>query len=253
MILEEFDQNRKAIINPEDLIEPIEGFPQTAVSCFARETFARMLADFDHELITTTSMANIEIPIYRVFADGQELALFNAPVGASACVAILEDLIAFGMKRLVLFGTCGVLDEDIKETSIIIPTAALRDEGTSYHYQPASSEIAVNVGLQDFLVNFLEQRGISHSLGKVWTTDGIFRETADKLRRRKEAGAICVDMECSAVAALAAFRGIQACQFFYAADHLSEEAWDMRNLANHADLDEKDKVANLAIQIALAL
>ena len=168
-------------------------------------------------------------------------------------MAILEDLIAFGMKKLVLFGTCGVLDEDIKETSVIIPTAALRDEGTSYHYQPASSEIAVNVGLQDFLVNFLEQRGISHSLGKVWTTDGIFRETAGKLRRRKEAGAICVDMECSAVAALAAFRDIQVCQFFYAADHLSEEAWDMRNLANHADLDEKDKVANLAIQIALAL
>ena len=92
-----------------------------------------MLADFEHELITTTSMANIEIPIYRVFADGRELALFNAPVGASACVAILEDLIAFGMKKLVLFGTCGILDEEIKETSVIIPTAALRDEGTSYH------------------------------------------------------------------------------------------------------------------------
>lgn len=53
--------------------------------------------------------------------------------------------------------------------------------------------------------------------------------------------------------ALAAFRGINICHFFYAADHLSEEDWDMRNLANHADLDEKDKVANLAIQIALAL
>jgi phosphorylase, pnp/udp family, putative len=52
---------------------------------------------------------------------------------------------------------------------------------------------------------------------------------------------------------LAAFREISVCQFFYAADHLSEEAWDMRNLANHADLDEKDKIANLAIQIALAL
>ena len=96
MILEEFDQSRKAIINPEDLNESIKGFPETAVSCFARETFARMLADFEHELITTTSMANIEIPIYRVFEDGRELALFNAPVGASACVAILEDLIAFG-------------------------------------------------------------------------------------------------------------------------------------------------------------
>ena len=147
MILEEFDQSRKAIINPEDLNESIEDFPETAVSCFARETFARMLADFEHELITTTSMANIEIPIYRVFADGRELALFNAPVGASACVAILEDLIAFGMKKLVLFGTCGILDEAIEETYVIIPTEALRDEGTSYHYQPASRELEVNVGL----------------------------------------------------------------------------------------------------------
>ena len=60
-------------------------------------------------------------------------------------------------------------------------------------------------------------------------------------------------MECSAVAALAAFRNIPICHFFYAADHLSEENWDMRNLSNHADLDEKDKVANLAIQIALDL
>ena len=253
MILEEFDQSRRAIINPEDLNESIEGFPETAVSCFARETFARMLADFEHELITTTSMANIEIPIYQVLVDGRELALFNAPVGASACVAILEDLIAFGMKKLVLFGTCGILDEEIKETSVIIPTAALRDEGTSYHYQPASRELEVNLGLQEFLTAFLDERGISHSKGKVWTTDGIYRETPAKLRQRKAEGAICVDMECSAVAALAAFREITVCQFFYAADHLSEEAWDMRNLANHADLDEKDKIANLAIQIALAL
>ena len=253
MILEEFDQNPKAIINPEDLIEPLSDFPSVAVSCFARETFKRLLGNFDHEPITTTSMANIEIPIYRVFVADQELAFFNAPVGASACVAILEDLIAFGMKKLVLFGTCGVLDEDISETSIIVPTAAIRDEGTSYHYQVASDEIVVNAGLQDFLLEFLDERGISHSRGKVWTTDGIYRETAEKLLRRKEAGAICVDMECSAVAALAAFRSVTICQFFYAADHLSEEKWDMRNLSNHADLDEKDKIANLAVQIALAL
>ena len=253
MILEEFDENRQAIINPEDLVEALPNFPETVVSCFARETFKRMLADFQHELLTSTSMANIEIPIYRIFADGRELALFNAPVGASACVAILEDLIAFGMKKLVLFGTCGILDEEIKETSVIIPTEALRDEGTSYHYQPASREQKVNLGLKDFLTAFLDERGISHSKGKVWTTDGIYRETPAKLRQRKAEGAICVDMECSAVAALAAFREITVCQFFYAADHLSEEAWDMRNLANHADLDEKDKIANLAIQIALAL
>lgn len=253
MILEEFDNDRRAIINPEDLIETLPDFPELVVSCFARATFERMLMSFRHEQVATTSMANIEIPIYRIIVKGTPIALFNAPVGASACVAILEDLIAFGMKKLVLFGTCGVLDEAIKETSIIVPQMAIRDEGTSYHYLPASDEIEVNVGLQDFLTSFLIDKGISHSVGKVWTTDGIYRETAEKLYNRKEAGAICVDMECSAVAALAAFRNIPICHFFYAADHLSEENWDMRNLSNHADLDEKDKVANLAIQIALAL
>lgn len=253
MILEEFDNNRRAIINPEDLIETLPDFPELVVSCFARATFERMLMSFRHEQVATTSMANIEIPIYRIIVKGTPIALFNAPVGASACVAILEDLIAFGMKKLVLFGTCGVLDEAIKETSIIVPQMAIRDEGTSYHYLPASDEIEVNVGLQDFLISFLDENGISHSVGKVWTTDGIYRETAEKLYKRKEAGAICVDMECSAVAALAAFRNISICHFFYAADHLSEENWEMRNLSNHADLDEKDKVANLAIQIALAL
>ena len=254
MLLTEFDDTKKAILNPEDLIEPFPDFPETAVSCFARATFAHMLADFDYELLTSTSMANIEIPIYKIVVEGKALALFNAPVGAAACVAIIvEDLIAFGMKKLVLFGTCGVLDEDIKETSIIVPNYAIRDEGTSYHYLAASDEVEVNRGLQEFLLNFLDQRGISHSVGKVWTTDGVYRETAQKMLARKAAGAICVDMECSAVAALALFREIEICHFFYAADYLSAESWDMRNLSNHADLDEKDKIANLAVQIALAL
>ena len=251
MLLTEFDANRQAIINPEALHEPLEGFPKIAVSCFSRLTFQRMLEMFPHELIYEISMANVAIPIYKLVIDEQELALFNAPVGASACVAILEDIFALGTDKLVLFGTCGVLDEDIKETSIIIPSHALRDEGTSFHYVEASNEIAVNVGVLACFRSYLNERQISHKEGKVWTTDGIYRETNGKLKARKEAGAICVDMECSAVAALAAYRGFELCHFFYAADHLSEEKWDIRTLSSHEDLDGKDRIAELAIQFAL--
>ena len=63
-----------------------------------------------------------------------------------------------GAEKLVLFGTCGVLDEDIKETSIIIPSHALRDEGTSFHYVEASDEIAVNVGVLDRFRSYLNER-----------------------------------------------------------------------------------------------
>ena len=190
MLLTEFDDNRQAIINPEDLNEPLEGFPKIAVSCFSRSTFQRMLEMFPHELIYETSMANVAIPIYKLVIDEQELVLFNAPVGASACVAILEDIFALGTDKLVLFGTCGVLDEDIKETSIIIPSHALRDEGTSFHYVEASNEIAVNVGVLACFRSYLNERQIPHKEGKVWTTDGIYRETSAKLKARKVARAI---------------------------------------------------------------
>ncbi len=60
-------------------------------------------------------------------------------------------------------------------------------------------------------------------------------------------------MECSAVAAWADFRQVKVCHFFYAADHLSEENWDIRSLSNDADLDNKDKIAQLAIRIGLEM
>ena len=44
-------------------------------------------------------------------------------------VAILEDIFALGAEKLVLFGTCGVLDEDIKETSIMSLVMLLEMKG----------------------------------------------------------------------------------------------------------------------------
>lgn len=247
MILEEFDGSSKAIINPEDLNEPITGFPETVLSCFARATFGRILERYPHRQVAETSVANLSIPIYEIDYEGQKLGLFNAYVGAAGCVAILEDLAVFGMKRLVLFGTCGILDHQIEETSIIVPTQALRDEGTSFHYVPASEEIRVNERSFQAFTAFLENEGISYSTGKVWTTDGVYRETPAKMMARKDSGAIAVDMECSAVAAWAQFRQLAVCHFFYAADHLSQEKWQPRTLGNEADLDTKDKIAEIAL------
>ena len=108
MLLEEFDANRQAIINPQDLHQPIEGFPKVVISCFSRVTFARLLENYDHEVIARTSMANFEVVVYGITIEDQQIAAFNAPVGAASCVGIIEDLIQFGMEKLVLFGTCGV-------------------------------------------------------------------------------------------------------------------------------------------------
>lgn len=251
MIINSFDNSRKAIINPEDINSPIKGFPKTVITCFARETFNRILEELPHREIARTSVANLEIPIYELEFKGQKIGFFNAYVGASACVAILEDIIVFGMENLIVFGTCGVLDSSIEETSIIIPRSAIRDEGTSFNYSEASSEIAVNTKFHEEFKSFLDRQAVSYTEGKVWTTDGIYRETVDKMLEHKRNGAICVDMECSAIAALSKFRNINHFQFFYSADNLDAEVWEARSLGNSEDLEKKDKIAYIAMEFAI--
>lgn len=64
------------------------------------------------------------------------------------------------------------------------------------------------------------------------------------------AGCVCVDMECAAVAALAWFRNREVFQFFHGADSLDGESWDRRGLGSGQDLTEKDRIAQLALELA---
>ncbi len=253
MILEQFDASKTAIINPFDIIAPIDGFPRVGVTCFANFTFDRLIKELRATQITSTSLANMHIPIYKAIYQGVEIALFMSYVGAPGCVAVIEDLFAMGLEKLIIFGTCGVLDASIKDCSIIVPNIAVRDEGTSFHYAPPADEIAVNLKYIEVFTKILEEHQCTYNIGKVWTTDGIYRETREKVNLRKSQGCICVDMECSAVAAVAQFRQKEVFHFFYAADNLDSELWDARSLSNENNPIEKDKIATLALELAIAI
>ena len=154
---------------------------------------------------------------------------------------------------MVVFGTCGVLDKSIDDLAIIIPNSAVRDEGTSYHYLKASREVEVNPKYKDEFIKLLKDHNYSYIEGKVWTTDAPYRETRKKVLARKEEGCICVDMECSAISALAKFRNKEIFQFFYAADNLDSAKWDKRSLGSTAKLSDKEKIGLLAIKFAVSL
>ena len=151
MILEEFDANQTAVINPTMIVPRIEGMPKVAVTCYSHVTFERLVAETKAEKIAETSDANMKIPVYETVYQGTKVALFMSAVGAAASVAVLEDLYAMGVEKIIVFGTCGVLDSSIENCAVIIPDAAVRDEGTSFHYAMSSDEIAVN---QKYLEDF---------------------------------------------------------------------------------------------------
>ena len=253
MILEEFDEVRTAVINPDMLINRIVGFPKVGVTCFSKELLESIIEKFESKIIAYVNSANGNIPIYVIKYKNIELALFNSRVGASACVGQIEEIIAMGMEKCIMFGTCGVLEHSIEELSIIIPNSAIRDEGTSYHYMKETDEVSVNEKYIDEFINLLNKYNYKHIVGKTWTTDAFYRETANKVNKRKKQGAICVEMECSAVSSLAKYRNIEFFNFFYAADNLGTSVWDERNLSCSKDLSEKGKIGLLALELAVKI
>lgn len=260
MILQEFDYDKEAILNPLDFMqEQIETkglkgrMPKVAVSCFERKNFERVLKSLNGEVIAITKNANDDFPIYRVKYKDKEVAMFLMDMGAAGAGGQLEEVYALGVETVIVYGSCGVLDKNIEDCAIIIPNAAVRDEGLSYHYMPASDEMPVNLKYIPEFTAILDEVNIGHRIGKTWTTDAIYRETRAKMERRKEMGCICVEMECSAMAAVAQFRGKELFQFLYAADNLDSKKWDRRCLSDEVKFEEKDMFAQLALELAVRI
>lgn len=250
MILEEFDETIDSTFDPYEVENVIEGFPKVGVTCFSERLFNQLADKFNGIEIALSTNGNGKSPIYKINYDGHEFALFMSRVGAPACIVQYEELFAMGLEKMVVFGTCGVLYKKIDDLSVIIPNAAIRDEGTSYHYMKPSKEIIVNPKYQEEFIKLLNEHNYSYIVGKTWTIDAPYRETIKKVAKRKKQGCICVEMECSAISALAKFRKKEIFQFFYAADNLDSTKWDKRSLGDNNKLSEKEKIGLLAIKLA---
>ena len=253
MILEEYDETINSTFDPYEVENVIEGFPKTGVTCFSKKLFDQLVNKFNGIEIAQSSNGNGKFPIYKINYEGKDLALFMSIVGSPACIVEYEELFAMGLERIVVFGTCGVLDKSIDDLAIIIPNSAIRDEGTSYHYAKSSREITVNPKYQEEFINLLKEHNYSYIVGKAWTTDAPYRETRKKVLDRKNEGCICVDMECSAISALSQFRKKEVFQFFYAADDLDSAKWDQRSLSNNEKLSDKEMIGLLAIKFAVSI
>lgn len=256
MLLEEFDNRSGAIIEPGMIVTPLEDFPEVTVACFSVDQFEAIINILDDvQEICFARSAGVHIPMYAATYGGERIAFFRMPVGEPAAVGIYEDFMAFGSKRLILAGICGVLDRSIADLGIIIPNAAIRDEGCSYHYAPPSDELAVNHD-EKYVRLFKEvcaEAGYNWVEGKTWTTDAMYRETRDKMERRKQQGAICVEMECAGLQAACDYRGTEFFQFLYAGDNLDHSQWQPRSLGSQERLDDKARIVLLAFELAVKI
>lgn len=253
MILNDFDPSQKAIINPELVVQKIDNFPEITISLFSRQLFDKCLQFFNAKVITYIHSANGLNPIYEVNYKGQHFSFYKSFVGEPMCVGDYEEIRILGSKKLILLGNCGVLDKTIEDCGIIIPTKAIRDEGCSYHYAPASDYIDVNKKYVKEFKEVLNEYNYPYVEGTTWTCDAFYRETPNKVKKRKEQGALCVEMECAGMQAMCDFRGLDFFQYFYAGDNLDHSQWQPRSIHGADKIDEKLKIALLAFELGLKI
>jgi len=224
----EYDDNQTSVIMPTHENLNIK-LPEKAVFAFLGDVIDQY-ADIHHiSPITHFISVTKNYPIYITNYKETQICICQAPVGSAPAAQLLDWLIGYGVKNVITAGSCGTL-LDFPENMFLVPSKALRDEGTSYHYLPPARFVEIKPAVLKKIEHAMNQLHVPYKECITWTTDGFYRETPEKISYRKEEGCQVVEMECSALAAVAEFRNIEFGQILFTADTLANlDVYDERN------------------------
>jgi purine-nucleoside phosphorylase len=152
-------------------------------------------------------------------------SVMTSPMGAPMAAMLLEQLIALGARRFLYLGFCGAVDATYAIGDLFMPTTAMREEGTSYHYLPAAAVPGAAAHLNATLQDQADRQGLRLRSGPIWTTDAPYRETAQKIQHFQDAGAHAVDMEMAALLAVAQYRTCDVCALLVISDECYHDVW----------------------------
>lgn len=165
---------------------------------------------------------------------GDKVVLYGC-IGAPAAVVFLEGLVKSGAEEIIILGFCGSLHRRTHMFDVVSVGEAYSDEGTSAHYFPGKKEFLPAFELKEKIDAKIAKLGLAYLTGAVVSTDAPYRETKPWLEKHLNSGIDCVDMETSAVFALAEFRKIQAAALLIVSDELSEFAHNSGFTATELD------------------
>lgn len=160
-------------------------------------------------------------PLYTGKVVGTPVGVIWAAPGAPLATVVMEDLVACGVKEFVGVGSAGAIQPFIDVGDCIVPSSAVRDEGTSYHYLPPAEEALPDQRVARVIAESCRELGVTPHVGPVWTTDAPYRETASKIAFFQRRGVLGVDMETSALFSLGRYRRVKVGCILAALDNLT--------------------------------
>lgn len=221
----EFDDAPVAKLNPANYVTEKFQTGKLVITFFPE--IMDQLAEDGQIVLERTIPGENPVPIYR-FTEEPDVLLTLGQCGCPACAGNLDLFHAMGVAKVMFCGGGGVLDKDIEVGQLLLVDGAIRDEGFSYHYLPPSRVVHTDPAVTEAIRRYLDENRVPYLRGLTWTTDAIFRETPDRIERRKEEGAKIVEMEQAGCIAVAKVRGFAYGALIYGGDDLTGEEWSNR-------------------------
>ena len=208
--------------------------------CPGRVILCYQSAFFDHLVATHAGhwSSGVFQKLYWLEGEGG-IAIGNFGIGAPIMVMVAELLIAWGVQDFVSIGTAGAISADLQIGDLVGCDRAIRDEGTSHHYAP--------MGRYSHPTDGGRFAGKFQRAGTSWTLDAFFRHTREDIVAYQAEGVLTVEMEASALFAMAKLRGVKLGAGFVISDLLAGEVWDPQL---HSDAVDKglDQLLKLAME-----
>ncbi|MHB0875237.1 MAG: nucleoside phosphorylase [Anaerolineae bacterium] len=246
----EYDPSPVAVINPPRTAAGVD-MPERCVLCFFQDVIAKACCPPSATVLHHLRSEMGDHPVYGLEAEGKRVAVLHPGIGAPFAGALTDEMIGLGVRKAIACGGAGVLDRNIAVGHVLVPTSAVRDEGTSYHYLPPSREVAASPEGVAAIERVLAAHGYDWLECKTWTTDAFYRETPAKVQRRREEGCLTVEMEAAAFFAVAQFRGITFAQILYGGDDVSGHEHNSRGW--HERVSVRERLFWLAVEACLSL
>jgi uridine phosphorylase len=154
---------------------------------------------------------------------GVPIGAISSGVGAPSLEIATQEFATIGGKTVIRVGTCGALCAEIEPGDMIVPVAAVRQDGTSDRYLPPEHPAFADPEVYMALIEACERLGYRYHLGIVASvgsfylgqerpvTGGFWQSAADGvIEDLRKAGVACLEMECSALFVLARLFGMRS-------------------------------------------
>ncbi len=188
------------LLKPGDLpdVVLVPGDPKRAERIAESFSNARQLA------------ANREYHTYRGTYRGVDVAVTSAGVGAAGAVVAYEEAIRAGARTLIRVGTAGSLADDVCAGDLVVVCGAARGEGVSRQLVPLEMPAIADPDVTAALWAACRADGGPAHRGIGLTVDAFYRGVLDLgFETYAASGAICVEMECSALFVVGTMRRVR--------------------------------------------